>query len=100
MNSDESMAPESFIKKTKDQAKKIITLLSRDNTDKIAVGLYRSTAIESESLSILVIEIDGLSRLREFDGDPDAYKVFTSIVRYIFSKIDKETDILGCYGRN
>lgn len=103
MNPDESMAPSDLIQKVKDQeeqAKKTITLLSRENADKVAVDRYRSAAIEGDPLSVLVIEVDGLSRLREIDGDPVAYKVFASIVKYIFSKIDKEKDILGRYGQN
>lgn len=103
MNPDESMAPSDLIQKVKnqeEQAKKTITLLSRENADKVAVDRYRSAAIEGDPLSVLVIEVDGLSKLREIDGDPVAYKVFASIVKYIFSKIDKEKDILGRYGQN
>ena len=74
--------------------------MSRENADKVAVDRYRTAAIEGEPLSVLVIEVDGLSKLREQDGDPVAYKVFASIVKYIFSKIDKEKDILGRYGQN
>ena len=29
-----------------------------------------------------------------------AYKVFAAIVKFIFSKVDKEKDILGRYGQN
>lgn len=100
---DVSMAPSDFIQKVKsqeEQAKKTITLLSRENADKVSIDRYRSAAIESEALSVLIIEVDGLSKLREQDGDPVAYKVFASIVKYIFSKIDKEKDILGRYGQN
>jgi diguanylate cyclase (GGDEF)-like protein len=103
MNVHELMAPSDLIQKVKneeEQAKKTITLLSRENADKVAVDRYRTAAIEGEPLSVLVIEVDGLSKLREQDGDPVAYKVFASIVKYIFSKIDKEKDILGRYGQN
>jgi diguanylate cyclase (GGDEF)-like protein len=103
MNPGESMAPSGLIQKVKDQeeqAKKTITLLSRENADKVAVDRYRSAATDGEPLSVLVIEVDGLSKLRELDGDPVAYKVFSSIVKHIFSKIDKEKDILGRYGQN
>ncbi|MFT5658025.1 MAG: diguanylate cyclase (GGDEF)-like protein [Gammaproteobacteria bacterium] len=102
-NPDVALVPSDFIKKVKEQeeiAKKTITLLSRENADKVAVDRYRTAAIEGEALSVLVIEVDGLSKLREQDGDPVAYKVFASIVKYIFSKIDKEKDILGRYGQN
>ena len=51
-------------------------------------------------MSILIIEVDGLSKLREQDGDQVAYKVFAAIVKYVFSKVDKEKDILGRYGQN
>ena len=60
-----------------------------------------SAAIESEPSvrsshrGRRAFQIDG-----EQDGDPVAYKVFASIVKYIFSKIDKEKDILGRYGQN
>ena len=83
-----------------DSGKKTITLLSRENSDKIAMGKYKTAVIEGEPLSILIIEVDGLSKLREQDGDQVAYKVFAAIVKYIFSKVDKEKDILGRYGQN
>ena len=60
----------------------------------------RSAAIDGEPLSILIIEVDGLSKLREQDGDQVAYKVFAAIVKYIFSQVDKEKEILGRYGQN
>lgn len=103
INPEELLAPSDLIQKVKEQAekaKKTITLLSRENADKVAVDRYRTAAIEGEPLSLLVIEVDGLSKLREQDGDPVAYKVFASIVKYIYSKIDKEKDILGRYGQN
>ncbi|MDC1287492.1 GGDEF domain-containing protein [Gammaproteobacteria bacterium] len=81
-------------------AKKTITLMSRENADKIAVDRYRTAAVESQPLSVLIIEVDGLSKLREEDGDEVAYKVFAAIVKYIFSKVDKEKEILGRYGQN
>ncbi len=80
--------------------KKTITLLSRENADKIALDKYQLASMESEPLSILIIEVDGLSKLREQDGDQVAYKVFAAIVKYIFSKVDKEKEILGRYGQN
>ena len=43
--------------------------MSRENADKIAVDRYRTAAVEGEPLSILIIEVDGLSKLREQDGD-------------------------------
>ena len=99
----EVMAPSDVVKKIREDeesTKKTITLLSRENADKVAVDKYRSAAVESEPLSILIIEVDGLSKLREQDGDQVAYKVFAAIVKFIFSKVDKEKDILGRYGQN
>jgi len=99
----EAMAPSDMVKKIKQEeesAKKTITLLSRENADKVAIDKYRTAAVESEPLSILIIEVDGLSKLREQDGDQVAYKVFAAIVKYIFSKVDKEKEILGRYGQN
>ena len=100
---DQVLAPSDLIKKLKEEeesTKKTITLLSRENADKIAVDKYRTAAVEGEPLSILIIEVDGLSKLREQDGDQVAYKVFAAIVKYIFSKVEKEKDILGRYGQN
>ena len=97
------LAPDDLVKKMKqseEKAKKTITLLSRENADKIAVDRYRTAAVEGEPLSVLIIEVDGLSKLREQDGDQVAYKVFAAIVKYIFSKIDRDKDILGRYGQN
>ncbi len=74
--------------------------MSRENADKIAVDRYRTAAVEGEPLSVMIIEVDGLSSLREKDGDEVAYKVFAAIVKYIFSKVDKEKEILGRYGQN
>lgn len=99
----EIVAPSDLIKKIKEEeetSKKTITLLSRENADKIAVDRYRSASIDGEPLSILIIEVDGLSKLREQDGDQVAYKVFASIVKYIFSHVEKDKDILGRYGQN
>jgi len=101
--SDQTMVPKdvmTHIKKEEETAKKTITLMSRENADKIAVDRYRTAAVEGEPLSILIIEVDGLSKLREQDGDQVAYKVFAAIVKYIFTKVDKEKDILGRYGQN
>lgn len=100
---DQLIAPAELIKKIKQEeesSKKTITLLSRENADKISVDRYRTAAIDGEPLSILIIEVDGLSKLREQDGDQVAYKVFAAIVKYIFSLIDKDKEILGRYGQN
>ena len=100
---DEMVAPSDLVKRIREEeetGKKTITLLSRENADKIAMGKYRSAAVEGEPLSILIIEVDGLSKLREQDGDQVAYKVFAAIVKYIFSNVDKTRDILGRYGQN
>jgi diguanylate cyclase (GGDEF)-like protein len=80
--------------------KKTITLLSRENSDKLAIEKYQTAAMQGEPLSILIVEVDGLSKLREQDGDQVAYKVFAAIVKYIFSKVDKDKDTLGRYGQN
>lgn len=101
--SDEMVAPSALIKKIRadeETTKKTITLLSRENADKVAMDKYRKAAAGGEPLSILIIEVDGLSKLREQDGDQVAYKVFAAIVKYIFSNVDKEKDILGRYGQN
>lgn len=100
---DETIVPQEVVKQMqKDTAsvKKTITLLSRENADQIAVDRYRTAAVEGEPLSILLIEVDGLSAIREKDGDQTAYKVFAGIVKNVFSKIDKERDVLGRYGQN
>ena len=101
--SDQTLVPKEVINKFKKQeatAKRTITLMSRENADKIAVDRYRTAAVEGEPLSMLIIEVDGLSKLREQDGDEVAYKVFAAIVKYIFTKVDKDKDILGRYGQN
>ena len=101
--SDQTLVPQEVLEKFKQDeasAKKTITLMSRENADKIAVDRYRTAAVEGEPLSVLIIEVDGLSKLRENDGDQVAYKVFAAIVKYIFSKVDKSKDILGRYGQN
>jgi diguanylate cyclase (GGDEF)-like protein len=103
VESDQTLVPKDVVNKFKQEeasAKKTITLMSRENADKIAVDRYRTAAVEGEPLSVLIIEVDGLSKLREKDGDQVAYKVFAAIVKYIFSKVDKEKDILGRYGQN
>lgn len=87
-------------RKVQAKAKKTITLLSRENADKIAIDKYRTAVVEEDPLSVVIIEIDGLSKLREQDGDHVAYKVFASIVKYIFSTVDKQKDVLGRYGQN
>jgi len=83
-----------------DKGKSTLTLLSRDNADKISEQRYRSAALEGESLSLLLIEIDDLSAIREKQDDKVAYKVYTSIVRYLFSVCTRDKDILGRYGKN
>ena len=99
--SDQTLAPKEVVNRfKKETSKRTITLMSRENADKIAVDRYRMAAVEGEPLSILIIEVDGLSKLREQDGDQVAYKVFAAIVKYVFSKVDKEKDILGRYGQN
>jgi diguanylate cyclase (GGDEF)-like protein len=86
--------------KGKSSVKKTITLLSRENSDRIGREKYQTAALEGDPLSILIIEVDGLSKLREQDGDQVAYRVYASIVKYIFSNIDKKKDTLGRYGQN
>ena len=103
IESDQTLVPHDVVEKFKQDeasAKKTITLMSRENADKMAVDRYRTAAVEGEPLSVLIIEVDGLSKLREEDGDQVAYKVFAAIVKFIFSKVDKEKDILGRYGQN
>ena len=103
VESDQTLVPQEVVEKFKQEeasAKKTITLMSRENADKIAVDRYRTAAVEGEPLSVLIIEVDGLSKLREKDGDQVAYKVFAAIVKYIFTKVDKKKDILGRYGQN
>jgi diguanylate cyclase (GGDEF)-like protein len=103
IESDQTLVPQNVVDKFKQEeasAKKTITLMSRENADKIAVDRYRTAAVEGEPLSVLIVEVDGLSKLREMDGDQVAYKVFAAIVKYIFSKVDKNKDILGRYGQN
>jgi diguanylate cyclase (GGDEF)-like protein len=88
------------IKKNEKSAKKTITLLSRENADKIALDRYRGASVDGDPLSMLIVEVDGLSKLREQDGDQVAYKVFAAIVKYIFSRVDRGNDVLGRYGQN
>ena len=87
-------------KRDEASAKKTITLMSRENAERIAVDLYKTAAIEGDPLSILIVEVDGLPKLREKDGDQVAYRVFAAIVKYIFAKVDKKKDVLGRYGQN
>jgi diguanylate cyclase (GGDEF)-like protein len=99
----QNMVPREVITKFKQEqvsAKKTITLMSRENADKVAVDRYRTAAVDGEPLSVMIVEVDGLSKLREQDGDEVAYKVFAAIVKYIFSKVDKKKEILGRYGQN
>jgi diguanylate cyclase (GGDEF)-like protein len=101
--SDQTLIPHEVITKFKQEhesSKKTITLMSRENADKISVDRYRTAIVQGEPMSMMIIEVDGLSKLREEDGDEVAYKVFAAIVKYIFSKVDKEKEILGRYGQN
>jgi diguanylate cyclase (GGDEF)-like protein len=103
IETDPNLVPKEVItqfKKEQASAKKTITLMSRENADMVAIDRYRTAAVEGEPLSVLIIEVDGLSKLREEDGDEVAYKVFAAIVKYIFSKVDKEKELLGRYGQN
>ncbi len=100
---DEEVAPSQLVRKLKREsasARKTITLLSRENADRVAVDRYRSAALEGEPLSILLVEVDGLNQLREKNGDKVAYKVFAGIIRHVFSKLDPKVDVLGRYGQN
>ncbi|MDJ0833791.1 MAG: GGDEF domain-containing protein [Gammaproteobacteria bacterium] len=100
---DITVVPKEMLKKIQDDtqsARKSITLLSRENADQIAVDRYRTAAVEGEPLSVLLVEVDGLSSIREKDGDKAAYRVFAGIVKYVFSKVDRESDVLGRYGQN
>ena len=100
---DETVVPSAVVKKIKQDtatARKTITLLSRENADHVAIDRYRTAAVEGEPLSLLLVEVDGLSSIREKEGDPVAYKVFAGVVKYVFSQTNKETDVLGRYGQN
>ncbi|MCP4470275.1 MAG: diguanylate cyclase [Gammaproteobacteria bacterium] len=101
--SDQTMVPKDVVtqfKREQESVKKTIILMSRENAEKVSIDRYRSAAVDGEPLSVLIIEVDGLSKLREKNGDQVAYKVFATIVKYIFSKTGKEKDILGRYGQN
>lgn len=87
-------------KKKGDAAKKSLLILSRENADKISVDRYRTAAIDGAPLSFIIMEIDGLSGIREADGDKVAYRVFSGIAKQLFLKIDKEKHIVGRYGKN
>ncbi len=100
---DQTLIPKEVVtqfKQSQESAKKTITLMSRENADKVAVDRYRTATVEGEPLTVMIVEVDGLSKLREQDGDEVAYKVFSAIVKYIFSKVDKNKEILGRYGQN
>ena len=100
---EESVIPSDVIKKMKESsesARKTITLLSRENAEHVAIDRYRTAAMEGEHLSLLLVEVDGLSAIREKDGDQAAYKVFAGIVKHVFSKTDQDRDVLGRYGQN
>jgi len=87
-------------KKKGDAAKKSLLILSRENADKISVDRYRTAAIDGDPLSFIIMEIDGLSGIREADGDKVAYRVFSGIAKQLFSKIDKDKHIVGRDGKN
>ena len=100
---EESVIPSDVLKKMKENsasARKTITLLSRENAEHVAIDRYRTAAVEGEHLSLLLVEVDGLSAIREKDGDQAAYKVFAGIVKHVFSKTDQDRDVLGRYGQN
>lgn len=101
--SDETVVPSEVLKqirKKTETARKTITLLSRENAEHISMDRYRTAAVEGEALSLLLVEVDGLSAVREKEGDQTAYRIFAGIVKYVFSKTDKEKDVLGRYGQN
>ncbi len=87
-------------KKQENASKKSLLILSRENADKISVDRYRTATIDGDPLSFLIIEIDGLSGIREKDGDKVAYRVFSGIAKQLFSRIDKGKHIVGRYGKN
>jgi len=91
--SDHNLVPREVITKFKQEQ-------ASAKKTKIAVDRYRTATVDGEPLSVMIIEVDGLSKLREQDGDEVAYKVFAAIVKYVFSKVDKEKEILGRYGQN
>ncbi len=98
-----NVAPKTFqeaFKKKGSEAKRSLLILSRENADKISVDRYRTAAIDGDSLSFMIMEIDGLSSIREKDGDKVAYRVFSSIAKQLFSKINKKNHIVGRYGKN
>lgn len=100
---DVTVVPSDVVKQMKEKsetARKTITLLSRENAEHVSMDRYRTAAVEGEPLSLLLVEVDGLSAIREKEGDQSAYKVFAGIVKYVFSRTDKETDVLGRYGQN
>ncbi len=100
---DETVVPSAVVKKIKqdtETARKTITLLSRENAEHVSMDRYRTAAVEGEPLSLLLVEVDGLSSIREKEGDQSAYKIFAGVVKYVFSKTDKNSDVLGRYGQN
>ena len=100
---DVTVVPSDVVKKMQQEsasARKTITLLSRENAEHVSMDRYRTAAVEGEPLSLLLVEVDGLSSIREKDGDQAAYKVFASIVKYVFAKTDTQRDVLGRYGQN
>lgn len=100
---DETVVPSAVIQKIKQNeasARKTITLLSRENAEHVSMDRYRTAAVEGEPLSLLLVEVDGLPSIREKEGDQAALKVFSRIIKYVFSKTDKDSDVLGRYGQN
>jgi len=103
LNRDVTVVPSAVVKKIHQETetvRKTITLLSRENAEHVSVDRYRTAAVEGEPLSLLLVEVDGLSSIREKEGDQTAYKVFSGIVKHVFSKTNKESDVLGRYGQN
>jgi hypothetical protein len=63
--SDQTLVPKDVItqfKREQENVKKTITLMSRENAEKISIDRYRSAAVEGEPLSVLIIEGKGHSR--------------------------------------
>ncbi len=87
-------------KKKGNEAKKSLLILSRENADKVSVDRYRMAAIDGTPLSFMIMEIDGLSGIREKDGDKVAYRVFSGIAKQLFARLDKDKHIVGRYGKN
>ncbi len=81
-------------------SKKSLVILSRENADKISVDSYRTALLNGNPISIIILEIDGLSSIREKDGDKVAYYVFSGVAKQLFTRLDKSKQIVGRYGKN